>query len=150
VLTAATLAAVAGIALLAAGASAATSAHAARTISLRESGHLHLTSHHGFTLNEQGSASGTIHGTIYIHLTVSSTNRVSAVVNIYPRGGSLSGYARAAYHVHGSIASFSGTMSISRGTGSYNHAHGSGLSFNGTIQRTSDAVDVQVNGTIST
>ncbi len=45
-------------------------ARAARTISLNESGSLHLTSHHGFHLNEQGTASGTIRGTIYIHLDV--------------------------------------------------------------------------------
>jgi hypothetical protein len=33
------------------------SARTARTISLNETGHLHLTSKHNFTLNEQGSAS---------------------------------------------------------------------------------------------
>ena len=37
-------------------------ARAARTISLNESGKLHLTSKHGFTLNEQGPASGTVAG----------------------------------------------------------------------------------------
>lgn len=127
----------------------ATRAQAARTISLNETGHLHLTSHHGLTLNEQGSASGTIHGTIYIHLNVSSTNHVTAEVNIYPRGGSLTGYASAAYHVHGSTASFNGTMSVARGTGSYSHARGSGLSFTGTIQRYNDAVAVYLSGRMS-
>jgi hypothetical protein len=122
---------------------------ASRTFSLNETGHLHLTSHHGFTLNEQGSASGTISGTIYIHLHVVSTNHVTAEVNIYPRGGSLTGYASASYHPSGAIASFNGTMSIARGTGRYGHAHGSGLSFTGTIQRSNDAVTVHVNGRMS-
>jgi hypothetical protein len=122
---------------------------AARTFSLNDTGRLHLTSHHGFTLNEQGSASGTISGTIYIHLHVVSTNHVSAEVNIYPSGGSLTGYASASYHPSGGLASFNGTMSIARGTGRYSHAHGSGLSFTGTIQRSNDAVTVRVNGRMS-
>jgi hypothetical protein len=122
---------------------------AARTITLNETGHLHLTSHHKFTLNEQGSASGTISGTIYIHLNVVSTNRVTAEVNIYPSGGSLTGYANAAYHPAGAVATFNGTMSVTRGTGRYSHARGSGLSFTGTVQRTNDAVTVHVKGKIS-
>jgi hypothetical protein len=129
--------------------SRAATAHASRTFSLSETGHLHLTSHHGFTLNEKGSASGTISGTIYIHLNVVSTNRVTAEVNIYPSGGSLTGHASASYHPAGGVATFSGTMAIVRGTGRYSHARGSGLSFTGTIQRSNDAVTVHVNGRMS-
>jgi hypothetical protein len=133
-------------ALLMAGPTQASKAIAARTLSLNESGYLHLTSHHGFTLNEQGSAYGTIRGTIYIHLNIVSTNRVTAEVNIYPSGGSLTGYAKAGYHVNGGTANFSGTMSISRGSGRYSHASGSGLSFYGSIRRSNDAVNVYLNG----
>jgi hypothetical protein len=125
-------------------------AFASRTFSLSETGHLRLTSHHGFTLNEKGSASGTIRGMIYIHLNVVSTNRVTAEVNIYPSGGSLTGSASASYHPSGGVATFSGTMNITRGTGSFSHARGSGLSFTGTIQRTNDAVTVHVSGRMST
>jgi hypothetical protein len=125
-------------------------AFAARTISLDESGSLHLTSHHGFHLNEQGAASGTIKGTIYIHLDVSSTNRVTAEVNIYPSGGSLTGYGTANYRADGGRATFSGTLSISRGSGSYAGAHASGLSFTGTIQRVNDATTVRLSGPLST
>jgi hypothetical protein len=125
------------------------SALAARTFSLNESGSLHKTSKHNFTLNEQGSASGTIKGTIYVHLTVVSTSRVTAEVNIYPRGGSITGYGTASYHRGGSTATFSGSASISRGTGSYAHAHGSGLSFSGTIARSNDAITVHMSGRVS-
>jgi hypothetical protein len=125
------------------------SALASRTFSLSDTGRLHLTSHHGFTLNEQGHASGTISGTIYIHLNVVSTNHVTAEVNIYPSGGSLTGYANASYHPSGGVASFNGTMYIARGTGRYSRAHGSGLSFSGTIQRSNDAVRVYVSGRMS-
>jgi hypothetical protein len=130
-------------------ASRAATAHAARTFSLSETGHLRLTSHHGFTLNEKGYAYGTISGTIYIHLHVVSTNRVTAEVNIYPSGGSLTGYARASYHPAGAVATFNGTMAILRGTGRYSHASGSGLSFTGTVQRSNDAVSVRVSGRMS-
>jgi hypothetical protein len=133
----------------ASGSTGSPPARAANTISLNESGSLHLTSHHGFHLNEQGSASGTIRGTIYIHLDVSSTNHVTAEVNIYPSGGSLTGYGTANYRADGGQATFSGTLSISRGSGSYAGAHASGLSFTGTIQRVNDATTVHLSGPLS-
>jgi hypothetical protein len=122
---------------------------AARTVNLNESGNLRLTSHHGLTLNEQGTASGTIKGSIYIHLNVSSTNRVTAEVSIYPKGGSLTGNGSANYSVTGANATFSGTLNITRGTGSYSHARASGLRFTGTIARRTDAVTVHVSGRLS-
>jgi hypothetical protein len=122
----------------------------ARTIVLNESGRLHLTSKHGFTLNEEGSATGTIRGRIYLHLKIVSTNRVTAEVNIYPSsGGSLTGYATARYGVAGGTATFSGSMSIARGSGRYRSAHGSGLGFKGTIGRSTDAVIVYLTGQMS-
>jgi hypothetical protein len=124
-------------------------AHAARTISLNETGRLHLLSKHGFTLNEQGTASGTIRGPISVQLTIASTNRVTATVTISPSGGSISGSGTANYHKGETAASFSGAMSISRGSGSYAHAQGSGLSFSGTIARSNDAITVHVNGRLS-
>jgi hypothetical protein len=147
------LAALLGAVSLGATASRAATAHAARTFTLSDTGHLHKTSGRGITinqvLNEQGSASGTISGTIYIHLRVVSPNRVTAEVNIYPSGGSLTGSAGASFRSAGAVASFNGTMSILRGTGRYSHARGSGLSFTGTIQRINDAVIVHVNGRMS-
>jgi hypothetical protein len=129
-------------------------ARAARVYSLTDTAHLHRTSGRGITinqvLNEEGSASGTISGTIYIHLRVVSVTRVSAEVNIYPSGGSISGNASASYRSAGAVASFSGTMSILRGTGRYSHARGSGLSFTGTVQRINDAVTVHVAGRMTT
>jgi hypothetical protein len=124
-------------------------ARTAKTISLNESGSLTCTSKHGFTLNERGPAEGTIIGTLYVHLTIASTSRVTAVVNIYPSGGSVSGSATASYHRGSSTATFAGTMSVSRGTGSFADARGSGLRFTGTIQRSNDAVTVRVSGDFS-
>jgi hypothetical protein len=138
-----------GVFLTLTSSSSAATARVARTFSLNDTGRLHLTSHHGFTLNEKGSASGTIAGTIYIHLRVISTNRVTAEVNIYPSGGSITGYANASYHPSGGVASFNGTMNVARGTGAYRRARGSGLSFIGTVQRSNDAVTVRVSGRMS-
>lgn len=141
---------VGGEPLVAGAAGATPSARSARTISLSETGHLHLTSKHGFTLNEEGSATGTIKGTIYIHLHIANNHgEVTAEVNIYPHGGSLSGSGSASYQVQGAYAVFVGKLSISRGTGSYAHAHASSLRFSGSIQRRSDAVAVQLSGPLS-
>jgi len=121
----------------------------ARTLSLSESGRLRLTSKKGFTLNERGSASGSITGSIYIHLHLVSDTKVTAEVNIYPRGGSLTGSGSASYHVVGGYAAFSGTLSITRGSGKYARARASGLRFTGTIQRRDDSVSVQLSGPLS-
>jgi hypothetical protein len=124
-------------------------ATASRTITINESGRLHLTSKQGFTLNEQGSASGTITGSIYIHLHLTSTSKVTAEVSIYPSGGSLSGSGSASYRVEGAYAVFTGTLAITRGSGKYAHARASGLRFTGTIQRRGDAVSVHLSGPLS-
>lgn len=132
------------------GASAAAPASSARTISLNETGHLQLTSKHDFTLNERGSATGTIAGLIYVHLTAVSSSRVTVEVNIYPHGGSISGSGSGAYHRSGSTAHFSGAMSFGRGSGKYARAHGSNLRFSGTIEESNrDAITVFVAGTVS-
>ena len=121
-------------------------ASGARVLSLDENGSLHLTSKNGFTLNEQGLASGTVRGKIYVHLSIVSSRRVTAELNIYPSGGSITAQGSASYHKERTRASFSGSISIERGTGSYAHARGSGLSFSGTIARSNDAVTVHVAG----
>jgi hypothetical protein len=138
------------IGVAAAGAAGPTGS-AASTLSLNEKGQLHRTGTvaHGVKLNEEGSTSGAIRGTIYIHLDLAAPGRVTAEVNIYPSNGSLSGYASASYHVLGAYASFSGTMSITRGTGRYAGARASDLRFAGQIKRVNDATTVEVSGKLS-
>jgi hypothetical protein len=144
-----TLAAAGTLALAGAAGASGSSAAAARTITLNDTGHLSETSHKGFNLNYSGRASGTIAGTIYLHLHVINTNRFTAELSVYPHGSSMSGTASGSYRNNGPTASFSGTLSITRGTGSYSGAHGSGISFSGDIQRSSGAVTVRVNGHLS-
>ncbi|HEV2922600.1 MAG TPA: autotransporter [Solirubrobacteraceae bacterium] len=131
------------------GASHAAHAHTARTVNLSENARLHRTNRpSGVHLDEQGYASGTISGTIYIHLKVYA-NHVSAEVNIYPHGGSLTATGSAGYHVNGGYAPFSGTITVQRGTGTYAHASSGGLRFTGSIQRSNDSVTVQLSGRLS-
>jgi hypothetical protein len=85
-----------------------------------------------------------------VHLTAVSNTRVTAEVNIYSKGGSITGSGTAAYHKTTGAASFSGSMSIDRGTGTYAHIHGSGLSFSGTVAESDkDAITVHVNGQVT-
>jgi hypothetical protein len=128
----------------------APAAHTARTTYIDERGQLRLVSKHGFTLDERGTATGTIRGSIGVQLKIVSSSRVTAEVTIYPNGGSISGDATASYRKGETVASFSGSLTVNRGTGSYGRAQGSGLSFSGTIARSNDAIAVHVSGRLST
>jgi len=132
------------------GSAAGGTAVASRTISLNDTARLHKITSHGLKLYESGTATGSVRGTLYLHLNVTSTRSVTAEISVYPNGASMTGTGSAKYEVRGATADFSGTMSIIRGTGSYNHAHGTGLKFSGTIQRSNDAVTVHVSGHLST
>ena len=147
--TAASLGATATDAPLGADGATSSRARAARTVSVNELGQLRLISKHGYTLNERGTASGTIKGTISVQLKIVSTSRVTAEVTIYPAGGSIAGHGSASYHQGKPASSFAGSLAIARGSGSYAHAQGSGLSFSGTIAESNDAITVHVSGRFS-
>jgi hypothetical protein len=140
------LAAVGALAIGGAAGASGSTATAARTVTLNDTGHLRETSHRNFYLNYSGQASGSVAGTLYLHLHVISTNRFSAEVSVYPHGGSITGTASGSYHNQGAVATFSGTLSVSRGTGGYSGAHGSGISFSGSTQRSNGATTVRVSG----
>jgi hypothetical protein len=144
------LGAIATIAVFGTGAAGASPrATAARSTNLNDSASLHLQNKHGIELKEAGVAKGTLGGTLYLQLKVTSTRSVSAKVQVYPKGGSISGSANASYRVAGATASFSGTLAITKGSGTYSKAKASALSFSGTIQRSNDAVTVHVSGKMS-
>ncbi len=147
--TAALLAATAAATPFVADGAKSTSAHDAGTVSVNELGQLHLISKHGFTLNERGTASGTIKGTISVQLKIVSSSRVTAEVTIYPAGGSITGHGSASYRKGETAASFDGSVSVEHGSGSYAHAQGSGLSFSGTIAQSNEAITVRVSGRFS-
>lgn len=132
-----------------AGGAAGSPAHSARTVTLNDTGNLHKTSKHGFNLYESGNASGSVSGSITLHLDVVSTNKVTAELSVHTGSGTINGKASGSYRTNGGTASFNGTLTVSSGSGSYSHAHGSGIGFSGTIQRSNDSVTVHVNGKFS-
>jgi hypothetical protein len=146
------LGAVATATVFGAGAAGAASPHAraASSVNLNDSASLHLQNKHGIELKEGGTAKGNLPGPLYLQLKVTSTRSVSAEVQVYPtKGGSISGSAKASYHVSGATATFSGTMEVTKGGGAYSKAKASALKFSGTIQRSNDAVTVHVSGPMS-
>jgi hypothetical protein len=149
--TALALGALATAVVFGTGAAGAASPHAkaARSLNLNDSARLHLQNKHGLVLKEAGNAKGTLGGPLYLQLEVTSTRSVVAQIQVYPKGGSISGHAKASYRVAGSTATFSGTLAITKGSGTYSKAKASALSFSGTIQRSNDAVTVHVSGKMS-
>ncbi|MHB1538899.1 MAG: hypothetical protein ACYCUM_11490 [Solirubrobacteraceae bacterium] len=122
-------------------------AQAAGPVALKETGSLkRVGKAKGFNLGEQGAASGSIKGSIHLSLKVVSTDKVTASVSVYPKGGALYGSGSASYHVHGGYALFSGTLSIKGGSGGWKGAHASNLKFTGRIQRSNDNVTVSLSG----
>lgn len=125
---------------LAAGATAAPA-----LTNVNEYGSLSLERNKGATIDERGRGSGTFDCNVYIQLTLSGT-LVTAHYSAYPHGGSIVGLATA--HIHSATtrsAYFSGTITLTSGTGGYAQASGT-ASFQGTISRTTYAMTVRVAG----
>jgi len=113
--------------------------------SVNEYGRLQMQSSKGTSIAEKGTGWGTFNCSVEIGLTLSGT-LVTASYTAYLQGGSVSGSATA--HIHSATttaASFSGTISLDRGTGSRAHASGT-ADFAGTINRTSYAMSTHITG----
>jgi hypothetical protein len=153
--------AIAGVGALGASATravAASSSHgpqgsytatAARQISVNETSHLRLVTHHGTqVLNEQGSSSGTPGGSLNVHISISYT-QATISFTAYPSGGTLSGRGEASFYARGAIAHFQGTVSVTHGTGKYSHASARSLHIEGTLERERNyALNLKVTGSM--
>jgi hypothetical protein len=146
VLAAALLGAVPALAVSTRARASAPKAHAARLIRATDTAHLRYQEAAGSLLVEEGPAVGTLPGTVKGRFDVGPT--VTASFTIYTRGGTLVGRGTGTLHSGGEYASFSGTMTVNRGTGRYARAHGHG-GFYGTVDRRTYAVVVQTTGTLS-
>jgi hypothetical protein len=121
-------------------------ARAARVISVQETGHLNAVSPPGVSVEEKGRASGTYNCPITVHLTLTSATRAIASFTVRPRGGALSGRAFARFAQQNGNGYFGGSLTITRGTGSFAHASAAGMGISGVINRESDTLTVHVNG----
>jgi hypothetical protein len=123
-------------------------AHTAKTVYLREYGSLRLTKEGSETLSERGGATGTFRGVVVARLQLHA-KAVDATFTIYPKGGSVTGEAHAAFVIRGSTGYYGGRLKITKATGAYRHAKGTGLGVSGTINRQTFALVVKANGWIS-
>jgi hypothetical protein len=67
---------------------------------------------------------------------------------IYANGGSIEGHGSATPHGSGTYESFSGTLTVTGGTGRYAHAHGHGGLY-GTFDRDSYALVIKTTGSLT-
>jgi hypothetical protein len=123
-------------------------ARQARKMYLSENAQLRFTHEDGSALVEHGSATGTYNAPVTAILTIHPTS-VTAIVTLFPKGGSLTGTAQANYIVKGSIGYFGGTLRITGGTGTYRHASGKALGISGTINRENFNMTVKAHGEIN-
>jgi len=127
--------------VLGAGASLAAGAdlHAVDTAKLRYVGAV------GEEVYETGSASGTLPGSMRVHMIFAST--FSGSFAIYTRGGRIDGHGKARPHGEGVYESFAGTLFVTGGTGRYRRAHGTARLY-GTFNRENYALTIQTAGTL--
>jgi hypothetical protein len=123
-------------------------AHAARTLSVKDEGHLHLSGKPaGSLIVEEGSMGGTLPGTVRVRFDVGAT--ISAQFTIYARGGgSISGRGSGALHSTSLYSTFGGKLTVTSGTGRFKHARGIGGLY-GSIDRKTDALTVQTIGNLT-
>lgn len=99
------------------------------------------------TISEHGNGWGSFHCHVYITLTLHGT-LVSATYHAYPHGGELAGTAKARIHsASHAYASFSGTIWLHGGRGSFAQASGR-AGFYGTIDRHTYAMRVHIAGRV--
>jgi hypothetical protein len=109
---------------------------------------MHLVGRPGHTLNESGTVSGTVSGSIYSRGEAITTNIGTATFTIWIKGGSISGRAGTHGHIVGATAYFYGTALITAGSGRLAHAVGSHLRFSGTLNRQNYRVNEHISGTL--
>lgn len=123
-------------------------AHAAHTMSVKDEGRLHFLKSSGSVLIDEGPAHGSIPGTAKVHFTYNGNPTVTAQITISGHSGTIQARGSARLSSPTSPApSFSGTLTITSGTGRYSHAKGGGKLY-GVFYRRSYAITVQTEGTL--
>jgi hypothetical protein len=124
----------------------ASRATAAARMQVSDTAHLHFVRRERPMLFEQGSASGTLPGSMRASLHLGTS--FSASFTISTRRGSLRGHATATPHGSGRYQSFAGSIMVSGGSGRYAHAHGHAALY-GVFDLRTYALTVQTTGTVS-
>jgi hypothetical protein len=120
--------------------------HAAHVLKATDTAHLHYVSASGSLLFDEGRATGTLPGNMRVHLNLGTT--FTGSFTIYASGGSIEGRGSATPHGSGTYESFSGTLTVTGGTGRYVHAHGRGGLY-GTFDRENYALVIKTTGSLT-
>lgn len=127
----------------------APAAQAATALTFDIHARLHLVRKAGHVLNEQGSFTGTQSGTIAVRFASVNVVSGSATFAAYSaQGGSVNGRANIKGHV-GATVYFTGTVTITGGTGRWAHASGRNLRFIGTVDPNNFHASAHIEGTIN-
>jgi hypothetical protein len=121
-------------------------AHAAHVLNATDTAHLHYISSSGSLLFDEGKATGTLPGSMRVHLNLGTT--FTGTFTIYASGGSIAGRGNATPHGSGTYESFAGTLTVTGGTGRYAHAHGHGGLY-GTFDRDNYALVIKTTGSLT-
>jgi hypothetical protein len=122
-------------------------ARATRTLNVTDTTHLRYIHAAGSLLYEEGTAIGTLPGTMRAHVDIGATT--TGTFTIYVRGGgTIDGHGTALMHGSGVYESFNGTLTATGGTGRYTHAHGHAGLY-GTFDRKNYALLVQTTGRLA-
>jgi hypothetical protein len=121
-------------------------AHAADVLNATDTAHLHYVSSSGSLLFDEGTATGTLPGSMRVHLDLGTT--FTGTFTIYASGGSIEGHGSATPHGSGTYESFAGTITVTGGTGRYAHAHGRGGLY-GTFDRDNYALVIKTTGSLT-
>jgi hypothetical protein len=147
------LAALSGAAGTAAGAAVGTAAGTARgtasghTLKVTDAAHLTLTRADGNTLYERGRATGTLAGTVEVSMTLRG-HAATSTFTIRTSAGTIGGRGSGTLKTgKGGYDSFGGSVTVTRATGRFHGATGTGGLY-GSIYRVTDAMSVQVTGTL--
>jgi hypothetical protein len=121
-------------------------AHAAHVLNATDTAHLHYVSSSGSLLLDEGRATGTLPGSMRVHLDLGTT--FTGRFTIYASGGSIEGHGSATPHGSGTYESFAGTLTVTGGSGRYAHAHGHGGLY-GTFDRDNYALVIKTTGSLT-
>ena len=133
---------IAAVALLLSSVSAAQ----ARTITVSSSGTLRFTKTRGTLIEAAGSISGTLAGSLSVHISFNSNSRMAATFSGSLHGGQLSGRASGEYYPSGSTTIYEGSATVSSGSGSYAHARAVGVHVSGSVSRSRRIVTIRLSG----
>jgi hypothetical protein len=126
---------------------AALLARAARALRVTDTAHMHRVPCSCDEILEEGQAKGALLGSVRAYVTVGAPIIFHFTITV--RGvGSISGQGSGKPKGNPEEPSFSGTMTVTHGTGRYRHAHGKGGLY-GTINRTNYAAVMQTTGTLA-